>query len=127
MKLKFIAALLGLIIAIPGAVIAQNQDDQVPDQNSKPSPNIQMQGPNDQTSTDQDADQDAAARRAAANGNPSGQTSDQTSDQPSGQPAMTPGPMDPGPNSNDANSSSPSYNTPAPEMESDSLKTCAVP
>jgi hypothetical protein len=112
MKLKFIGALLGLMMAIPGSVIAQNQDDQAPDQNSKPSPNIQMQGPNDQASTDQGAaDQDAADRRAAANGNPSDQSAPQTSDRP----AMTPGPMDPGPNSNDPNSSSPSYNTPAPE------------
>ena len=115
MKLKFIAALLGLTMsmALPGVIMAQNQDDQAPDQNSKPSPNVQMQGPNDQASTDQDAaDQDAADRRAAANGNPT--------DQPSDQPSMTPGPMnsgpnDPGPNSNDANSASPSYNTPAPE------------
>jgi hypothetical protein len=109
MKLKFIVALLGLMMA---SVMAQSQDEQAPDQNSKPSPNIQMQGPNDQASTDQNADQDAADRRAAANGNPT--------DQPSDQPSMTPGPMgpgpnDPGPNSGDANSSSPSYNTPAPE------------
>src|SRR5580658_8159589 len=48
MKFKFIAAILGLMIAIPGAVIAQNQDDQMPDQDAKPSPNVQMQGPNDQ-------------------------------------------------------------------------------
>lgn len=45
MKLKLIAAILGLMIAIPGVVIGQNggqnPDYQVPDQNSKPSPNIQ--------------------------------------------------------------------------------------
>ncbi|MGB9084282.1 MAG: DUF6600 domain-containing protein, partial [Terriglobales bacterium] len=123
MKFKFIAALLGLTMAIPGAVIAQNviaQNAQAPDQYSKPSPNIQMQGPNDQGAADQDsadqnADQDAADRRAAANGNPSdGSSADQ--------PSMSQGPMDPGsngPNSNEPNSSTPSastptYNTPAP-------------
>jgi hypothetical protein len=31
MKFKLIAALLGLMIAIPGAVSAQNPDDQAPD------------------------------------------------------------------------------------------------
>jgi hypothetical protein len=124
MKLKFITAILGLTMAIPGALIAQNQDDQPMDQNSKPSPNIQMpapndQGPNGQVSTepaltDQEAaDQDAADRRAAANGNPTDRPSDQPSDRPSDRPSMTPGPMDPGPN--DANPSNPSYNTPAPE------------
>jgi hypothetical protein len=123
MKFKFIAALLGLTMAIPGAVIAQNviaQNAQAPDQYSKPSPNIQMQGPNDQGAADQDsadqnADQDAADRRAAANGNP---TDGSSADQPS----VSQGPMDPGsngPNSNEPNSSTPSasaptYNTPAP-------------
>src|ERR1019366_7858782 len=50
MKLKLIAAILGfgLMIAIPGAVSAQNPDDQTPDQYSKPSAGIPMQGPNDQ-------------------------------------------------------------------------------
>jgi hypothetical protein len=118
MKLKFIVALLGLIMAIPGGIIAQNQDDQPQDQNAKPSPNIPMQGPNDQGSMDQDqADQDAADRRAAANGNPTNQPSDQPSAPPSDQPRMTPGPNDPGPNSNsnDPNSGNQSYNTPAPE------------
>ena len=45
MKFKLIAALLGLMIAIPGVVIAQSADDQVPDQDSKPSPSIRMQAP----------------------------------------------------------------------------------
>src|SRR5580658_3885952 len=61
MKLKLIAALLGLMIAIPGAIIAQVPDEQAPD--SKPSPNIQapMQapGPNDQGPADQGSDQDS--------------------------------------------------------------------
>ena len=57
MKFKLIAALLGLglMIAIPGAVVAQTSDDQVPDQYSKPSAGIPMQGPNDQGSMDQDS------------------------------------------------------------------------
>src|ERR1700675_405518 len=60
-KSKLIAAILGLglTMAIPGAVIAQNPDDQAPDQDSKPSAGIQaeatVQGPNDQGSMDQDA------------------------------------------------------------------------
>ncbi|MGB7331540.1 MAG: hypothetical protein WBD25_09145, partial [Terriglobales bacterium] len=53
MKFKLIAAILGLMIAIPGVVMAQNQDDQAPDQDAKPSPNIQMQAPNDQGSMNQ--------------------------------------------------------------------------
>jgi hypothetical protein len=55
MKFKLIAAILGIMIAIPGIVIAQNQDDQAPDQYAKPSPNVQMQGPNDQGSIDQNS------------------------------------------------------------------------
>src|ERR1019366_4818300 len=53
MKFKLIAAILGLMIAIPGVVIAQGADDQVPDQDSKPSPGIRMPAPNDQGSMDQ--------------------------------------------------------------------------
>ena len=55
MKFKLIAAILGLglMMAIPAAVRAQNPDDQTPDQDAKPSPNIQMQGPNNQGSMDQ--------------------------------------------------------------------------
>jgi FecR protein len=62
MKFKLIAALLGvgLTIAIPVAVVAQISDDQVPDQYSKPSAGIPMQGPNDQASMDQGSnDQDS--------------------------------------------------------------------
>ncbi len=60
-KAKLITAILGLglTMAIPGAVMAQNPDDQTPDQYSKPSAGIQaeatIQGPNDQGSADQDA------------------------------------------------------------------------
>ena len=90
MKFKLIAALLGLMIAAPGVVIAQTADDQVQDQYSKPSPNIQMQSPNDQGSMDQDA-------------------MDQGSNN---QGSMNQGPAQPG--SNDS-ASDQSYNTPAPE------------
>src|SRR5271156_5830494 len=100
MKFKMIAALLlGLMMAIPGAVIAQNsaqgQYDQAPDQNSKPSPNIPMQsGPSDQGVTDQDApDQDSMnqdSNQGLMNQAPSG------------------GPNDPGP-------ADPSSTAPAPE------------
>jgi hypothetical protein len=94
MKFKLIAALLGLTIALPGAVVAQNgsqySDDQAANQNSKPSPNIQMQGPNsnDQNSADQDS-----------------------MDQGSNQGSMDQGPNDPGSNS----ASNPTYSTPAPD------------
>src|SRR5208337_2621063 len=79
MRFKLIAALLGLMIAIPGVVIAQNADDQAAGQYSKPSPNIQMQGPNDQGSMDQDSmDQDSMDQgptqpgsNASGSGNPS--------------------------------------------------------
>src|SRR5271169_7178048 len=85
MKYKLIAAILGLglMMAIPAVVIAQ--DDQMPDQDSKPSPNVQMQGPSDQGSMDQDSMGQNSVGQAPAGG-----------------------PNDPG-------SSNPSYNTPAPE------------
>jgi hypothetical protein len=103
MKFKLIAALLGLVMAIPGAVIAQNADDQAPDQNAKPSPNIQapMQRPNDQGSMEQDApDQDSAMDRGSMNQG--------SANQGSMNQAPAAGPNDPG-------SSDPSYNTPAPD------------
>jgi hypothetical protein len=55
MKFKLIAAILGLMIAVPGAVVAQNSDDQAPDQDSKPSPSIRMPGPNDQGPVGEDS------------------------------------------------------------------------
>src|SRR6202045_1053900 len=60
-KFKLIPAILGLglTMAIPGAVIAQNPDDQASDQYSKPSAGIQaeanIQGPSDQGPMDQNA------------------------------------------------------------------------
>ena len=50
MKFRLMAAILGLglMVAIPGVVVAQTSDDQVPDQDAKPSPNVQMQGPREQ-------------------------------------------------------------------------------
>ena len=100
MKLKFIAALLGLLMAIPGAVIAQNTDDQTPDQYSKPSPNVQLHTPDEQTPAD--SDQDSM--------NPMDQA---PPDQGSSRPPMSEQPPLPGPN--DPNAGGPSYNTPAPE------------
>ena len=67
MKFKLIAAILGLglMMTTPGAVRAQNPDDQAPDQDAKPSPNIQMQGPNDQGSLDQGANDQATQTSSA--------------------------------------------------------------
>jgi FecR protein len=105
MKLKFIAALLGLglVVAIPGAVIAQNPAqnpaDQTTDPYSKPSPNVQApapgpndQGPADQNSMDQDQD---SMNPSSASPNSANQ-----------------GPIDPGPN--DASGNAPTSNSPAP-------------
>jgi hypothetical protein len=95
MKFKSIAALLGMMIAIQGAVVAQNSDDQVPDQDSKPSPSIRMPGPNDQGSADEDSTDPGS---------------------------MNPGSMNPGsinqgspdPVSNDSSPSAPASSAPAP-------------
>ncbi|MGC1788477.1 MAG: FecR family protein [Terriglobales bacterium] len=109
MKFKLVAALLGLMIAIPGAVIAQVPNDQAPD--SKPSPYIQappapMQGSNGQDSADQDADQDSMNPAPMNEGPNAG--------------SVNPGSMNPGnPGSmndsgaNDAGGG-PAYNAPAP-------------
>jgi hypothetical protein len=96
MKFKLIAALLGLglTIAIPGAVVAQISDDQVPDQYSKPSAGIPMQGPNDQASMDQ------------------GPNDQGSNDQgPNGQGSMNQGPTQPG--SNDQGYASQTASAPA--------------
>src|ERR1017187_136345 len=92
MKFKIIAAILGLMIAIPGVVIAQGADDQVPDQDSEPWPSIRMQAPNDARSGDQDS-----ADQESVNQGPMNQGQG--------------GPMDPGPNEPGA----PSSTAPAPE------------
>ena len=103
MKFKLIAALLGLMIAIPSVVVAQNaqnSDDQAPDQSSKPSPNIQMQGPSDQSSMDQDSmDQGSADQGSMNQGSPNQAPMNQV---PTG------GPNDSGPGT-------PTSNAPAPE------------
>jgi len=36
------------MVAVPGVAVAQISDDQVPDQDAKPSPNVPMQGPSEQ-------------------------------------------------------------------------------
>jgi hypothetical protein len=103
MKLKFklMAAFLGLMIAIPGAVMGQNgapnTDDQSPDQMSKPSPMIQapMQGPNDQGSMDQDSmDQDSTIQGSNDQG-------------PMNQGSMNQGPAQPGSNDPSQSGSAP--------------------
>jgi len=111
-KLKLIAALLGLlIIAIPGAVIAQVPNDQAPD--SKPSPYIQAppapaQGPNGQDSADQDADQDSM-NPAQMNQGPNAGSGNPGSGNPG---SMNPGSMNDS-GANDA-AGGPAYNSPAP-------------
>ncbi len=91
------------MIALPGAVIAQdapqNPDDQAQQENSKPSPNVQMQSPssNDQNSTDQNPSM-------SQNQNPN-----QDQDQDMNQPPMA-GPNDP----NNAGSGDPTSTSTAP-------------
>src|ERR1039458_9024312 len=100
MKFTLIAALLGLMIATPGVVIAQNADDQAPDQYSKPSAGIQapMQGPNNQGSMDQDSMDQGSMNQGSMNQGSMIQGS------------MNQDPMEPG--SNDQGNQS--YDTPAP-------------
>src|SRR6266446_4649751 len=87
-KYKLIAAILGLglTMAIPGAVIAQNPDDQTPDQYSKPSAGIQaeatIQGPNDQGSMDQDAMNQGSANQGSTQPGYNDQGSIQSSSAP---------------------------------------------
>ncbi len=68
MKFKLIAALLGLglTIAIPGAVVAQISDDQVPDQDSQVAPSDQ--GSMGQGSNDQGYGSQTASAPAETNG-----------------------------------------------------------
>ncbi|MGB0046446.1 MAG: DUF6600 domain-containing protein, partial [Terriglobales bacterium] len=109
MKLKFIAVFLGLMMAIPGAIIAQNNTpnsyDQAPGQNAKPSPYVQapaqspMPGPNDQGPNNQGpADQNSVDQ-----------------DQDSMNPAQMGGPNDP--NSANPNSSNPDSANPDSNMD----------
>ena len=87
-KYKLIAAILGLglTMAIPGAVIAQNPDDQTPDQYSKPSAGIQaqatIQGTNDQGSADQDAIDQGSIDQGSNDQGSMNQGSNQGSTQP---------------------------------------------
>ena len=126
MKFRFIAALLGLMLAIPGAVLAQNgaqgaqyPDEQAPDQ-TKPSPGIQMPAPNGQAPGDQapnnqgsmSQDQDYPDQDSARPDEPL-QPAERSMDQgPNDQGQIYRGPSDP--NANDSGGSAPSYNTPAP-------------
>jgi hypothetical protein len=107
MKFKLMAAILGmgLMIASPGVVFAQYADDQVPDQDSKPSPNIQaptqapMPGPNDQGSMEQGSDDQGSMSQGSNDQGPNDQ-----------------GSMDQGPTGgpNDAGPGNPTSNAPAP-------------
>ena len=129
MKFKFIAALLGLTMAVPGAVIGQNggQNDaqygaQAPSQYSKPSPNIQPNiqpngqapapGPNDQGPMDED--QDSATGQGSMNQGPANQGSANQGSM--GQGSMNQSPMDQppagGPNDPYSNSANPGLANP---------------
>jgi FecR protein len=121
MKFKFIAALLVLMtMAIPGAVIAQNNnnaqndaqnngqngaqypDEQMPDPNAKPSPNVQVAPAPSEQDMDPNSDQDSMGQGSM------GQA-------PAG-PNDT-GPANPdynNPSSGNSSSGNPTYNTPAP-------------
>ncbi|MGA9505886.1 MAG: FecR family protein, partial [Terriglobales bacterium] len=115
MKFKLITALLGLMIAIPGVVFAQNADDQGTDPMSKPSPIIQAPapGPSDQGSVDQDSmDQDSMNQDSMNQGSNQGSNNQGPNNQGSiNQGPTNQGPMDPGPN---GGSGVPSSNAPAP-------------
>ncbi|MGB8010852.1 MAG: FecR family protein, partial [Terriglobales bacterium] len=104
MKLRLMAALLGLgfAMAIPCAVFAQNPEEQTLDQNSKPSAGIQapMPGPNDQDSMGQNSMDQGSMEQG-----------------PTDQDSMNPAPAA-GPNDADSNGSgpgAPTSNAPAPE------------
>jgi hypothetical protein len=103
MKFNLMAAILGLIMAVPGGAIAQNPDDQAPEQDAKPSAGIQSPAPapNDQGSMDQGSMDQGSNNQGSNN---QGSMDQRT---------MSQGPSQPG--SNDPGASNPSYNTPAPE------------
>jgi len=120
-KLRFLTALLGLMLAIPGLGVSQNSaqggaqypDEQAPNQ-SKPSPSIQMPAPDNQGSMSQD--QDYPDQDSMGQDEPP-QPADRSMDQgPNDQGQIYRGPHDP--NSNDSGGSAPSYNTPAPAENS---------
>jgi len=144
MKFKVMAAILGMMMAIPGVVFAQYADGQMQDQTGKPSPNIPMNAPSDQNSMQQgqieqrpvdqgsmgqdlmnqgpanseETEQDIrGSNQGSANQGSMNQGSMNQGSMNQGsvnQGPTTQGPMDPGPN--DANSNNEqTYNTPAPE------------
>lgn len=69
MKFNLIAAILGFLIAIPGAVSAQNPDDQVPDQDSQVAPAPSVQGPMSQGSNDPGSGNQSSSAPAPAETN----------------------------------------------------------
>src|ERR1700692_3463791 len=120
------AAVLGLTMAIPGAVFAQNSDQYPDDQNqgqyAKPSPNVPVQ--DDQDAVEQEAPDQGPAYQPYDQRQQSPAVDQRPLDQgpydqrsydrvPSDQGPSGRGPMDPS-LSNDSDSNNPSYNTPAP-------------
>ena len=116
-------------MALPGAMVAQNQypDDQSQDQYSKPSPNVTVQDDRDyRNSASQDQDEPSAdpsydqpADQNNTDQNNTDQNYDRTYDQNSNQGtydqrSTNRGPADPSLNNN-SGYNEPSYNTPAPE------------
>src|SRR5271170_3220176 len=102
-------------MAIPIAVIAQNPDDQMPDQNGKPSPSIPMQG-NDQDSMGQGSMGQGSIAQGSDDQDSMGQgqmPQAPVNQGPMNQGSVNQGSMDSG--SNDAGGSGPSYSGSAPE------------
>jgi FecR protein len=129
-KFKLVAAILGLTMAIPGAVFAQNgdqyPDDQGQDQYSKPSPNVPVQNdqeeapdqgpayqPYDQRQNDQRSNDRQPMDEQPPSVNQREYDQRQYDQRPYDQGSSARGPMDPSLNNNDG-SNDPSYNTPAP-------------
>jgi hypothetical protein len=115
-KFNLIAAVLGLTMAIPGAVFAQNGDQYPDDQNqnqySKPSPNVPVQ--DDQDAVEQEAPDQGPAYQPYDQRQQSPAVDQRSYDRgPSDQGPSSRGPMDPSLN-NDSDLNNPSYNTPAP-------------
>src|SRR6202790_697495 len=125
------AAVLGLTMAIPGAVFAQNGDQYPDDQNqgqyAKPSPNVPVQ--DEQDAVEQEAPDQGPAYQPYDQRQQSPAIDQRPLDQgphdqraydkrsygqgPSDQGPSSRGPMDPS-LGNDSDSNNPSYNTPAP-------------
>ena len=108
MKFKLIAAILGFMMAIPGAVIAQAPDNQSQDPNAKPSPNIQAPAPSNQDPANQypanqgPADQDQADQDTMNPNSDQGSPNQVSPNQGSMDSSPAGGPNDPGMSSSTA-------------------------